>query len=270
MSIVEAVGITWHIRESGAEGLPPLVMLHGFAGSSNTWDLLVSRLNEQFRVLLIDLPGFGGSSLPERGFGLWELSDALAELTHIISLPKAYWCGYSMGGRIALHVALQHPGIVNKLAVIGASPGIADSNERAQRRASDAELAANIRARGIEWFQEFWSNLPLFASQRMLDSDTQAWLKQERLANDPEGLALALESWGPGEQEWLLPKLADLRCPVLLMAGERDDKFLALSQQIAHVIPSCELAAVPNAGHAAHIENPEVVSRELRDFFNRF
>ena len=249
------------------QNAPTLILLHGFAGSQHTWDVVRGPLSRHFRLLAVDLPGHGQTPVPEQRITFAVLADVLANVAREASSGQRYWCGYSMGGRIALHVALYHPEVVDKLALIGAAPGIEDSNEQAQRRAADRDVAAKIRRNGIAWFEDYWSKLPNFASQNALSPELQEKLKQERLANDPGGLALALENWGTGEQEWLLPRLAELRCPVLLMAGEHDPKFRALSERMAEIIPHSEFVVIPNAGHAAHIENPQAVEQALVSFF---
>ena len=258
--------VSFGLEVAGTEGKPVLLLIHGFAGSSHTWDASLPFLEPHFQIVLLDLPGHGAAAL-QPDVSWHQLCEAVSEiLVHGIPEPR-YVCGYSMGGRIALHVALHWPNAMNKLAVIGASPGIENVEERATRHQSDHALAAQIRSNGIEWFENYWSHLPLFATQKELPPEVQEWLKRERLANPPEGLAAALENWGTGEQEWLLPRLAEIQCPTLLISGARDEKFCNLSRQMAQAIPSSRRVEIPDAGHAAHIEQPESVAHELRQFF---
>jgi len=258
--------VSFGLEVAGTDGQPVLLLIHGFAGSSHTWDAILPFLEPHFQLVLLDLPGHGTASF-QPDISLLELCEAISKiLVHGIPEPR-FVCGYSMGGRIALHVALHWPDAMNKLAVIGASPGIENTEERTARCQSDLAFAAQIRANGIEWFERYWSNLPLFATQKALAPEVQDRLKRERLANHPEGLALALENWGTGEQEWLLPRLVEIPCPTLLISGARDDKFCKLSRQMAEVIPSSRRVDIPASGHAAHIEQPESVARELISFF---
>ncbi len=260
-------GIKIGLEIAGTGGQPVLTLIHGFAGSAHTWDLIRPILERDFQLALLDLPGHGGVPA-QREIDLPRIAETIATfMTQSVHGPR-YLCGYSMGGRIALHIALHHPDVVTKLALIGASPGIAADKERSMRVASDNELAAKIRAQGIEWFEQYWSKLPLFATQKELTPDVQNWLRIERLANDAEGLALALEQWGTGRQEWLVPTLADLQCPTLLISGAKDEKYCALAEQMAEEIPICSQVAIPDAGHAAHIEQPDAVAHELLAFFS--
>lgn len=266
MSNSSSRGVKIGVEISGTGRQPVLTLVHGFAGSHRTWELVRPLLEPHFQLAVLDLPGHGGVT-PQSDVDLMRLAECIATfLTQAVHGPRCV-CGYSMGGRIALHVALYFPEAVSRLSLIGASPGIEDETERLQRRDSDRELAASIRANGVDWFEKYWSNLPLFASQKELTLDLQLWLKRERMANDPEGLALALEQWGAGKQKFLLPSLVELKCPTLLISGERDEKYGALSQQMAETIPFSRSVAIPDAGHAVHIEQPSAVAQELISFF---
>jgi len=260
-------GVKIGLEIAGTGGRPVLTLIHGFAGSQRTWELMRPLLEPHFQLILLDLPGHGGV-VPQPGVDLMCLAESIATfLTQAVRGPRCL-CGYSMGGRIALHVALRFPESVSRLALISTSPGIKDDNEREQRRNSDRELAQNIRHHGLEWFETYWSSLPLFATQKELTVDRQLWLKRERLANDPEGIALALEQWGTGEQEWLLPWLVEVKCPTLLISGARDGKYCALAELMNEMIPSSQFLAIPEAGHAPHIEQPSALAQELISFFS--
>jgi 2-succinyl-6-hydroxy-2,4-cyclohexadiene-1-carboxylate synthase len=163
--------------------------------------------------------------------------------------------GYSMGGRIALHVALALPERIDRLVLIAASPGIEDAAERAERRAADLALAERIEAVGVAAFAEEWGSQPLFGGQ---DPRVSAAAHADRLRNTPAGLAAALRGLGTGAMEPLWARLPELAAPVLLVAGELDGKFAGLAGRMAAAVgPNARVALVPGAGHAAHLEQPE-------------
>src|SRR5262249_26891660 len=116
---------------------PTLVLLHGFTHTGASWAAVIDALGERYRSLAPDIRGHGQASYLEP-----------VDLEHVISdiaaqAPGGFTLvGYSMGGRIALHVALELPGRVERLVLIGASPGIADRVERAERMAADEQLAS--------------------------------------------------------------------------------------------------------------------------------
>lgn len=165
--------------------------------------------------------------------------------------------GYSMGGRIALHVALALPERVRRLTLIGASPGLADPVARAQRRAADEALADELAGMSIEAAAARWARTPVLAGA---PAQVAARAHADRLRSTPEGLARALRGLGTGALEPLWDRLGELRLPVTLIAGERDEKFTALARRMAAAIPGARVAIVPGAGHAVHLEAPATVA----------
>jgi 2-succinyl-6-hydroxy-2,4-cyclohexadiene-1-carboxylate synthase len=163
-----------------------------------------------------------------------------------------------MGGRLALGVGVLAPQIVSALILEGASPGLRDPAERAARVASDEVLATRLDRDGLESFIDFWERIPLFATQERLPDERRAALRRQRLSNNPLGLANSLRGMGQGAQPSFHDRLTEVRIPTLLLAGEEDTKFRALAEEMATSIPNARFAAIPNAGHAAHFEQPEL------------
>jgi 2-succinyl-6-hydroxy-2,4-cyclohexadiene-1-carboxylate synthase len=168
------------------------------------------------------------------------------------------YIGYSLGGRLCLHAALMYPHLVRGLAVIGSSPGIADETERATRRAADNKLADHISDVGVDAFVDEWLSQPLFADLT-LDEDARA----DRLLNTADGLASSLRHAGTGAQGSLWPRLREINMPVLTIAGELDAKFAAIGRQIAASVPQGRSVEIAAAGHAAHLQQPQVVMGAL-------
>jgi 2-succinyl-6-hydroxy-2,4-cyclohexadiene-1-carboxylate synthase len=228
------------------------------------WDALIPRLESHFQAISIDLPGHGLAALPDKNLSLPEIGKSIAEFIDSEIRAPAILCGYSMGGRLALHTALYFPNTVKQLVLIGASPGIESERERLNRLESDRVLALNIRKRGIEWFTQYWESLPIFASQKKLPQLVQEKIRAERLNSNREALAYSLENWSTGAQNYLIPELHGLKCPVLLIAGALDKKFCESNRQMETVISThARRVEIPNAGHAAHLENPDAVAEEI-------
>ncbi len=158
-------------------------------------------------------------------------------------------------------MASAFPDAVAGLALIGASPGIADQTERQNRIASDDALAVGIERDGIDAFVDRWERLPLFATQQRLPEETRVEIRRGRLGGRPLGLANSLRGMGAGAQPPLHGQLSALSMPVLLLAGEEDPKYMQLGREMARVIPNAEFVSVPGVGHAAHIEDPEACAR---------
>ena len=254
-----------HVEVSGTG--PPLVLLHGFTGSSATWAPLRARLDERVTTIAIDLPGHGRSPAPAASGppaagsrAEHDAFDALAAaLVRVLDerrIATASWLGYSMGGRVALQVALRRPDRVARLVLESASPGIDDPGDRARRRAADGALADSLLRDGIEAFADRWMAQPLFASQRRLAPAVLARERARRLENLPTGLAWALRTLGAGCQASLWPRLGELAVPTLVVVGALDEKYQEIGSATAARIPQAVLEVVPDAGHAVHLEAP--------------
>jgi 2-succinyl-6-hydroxy-2,4-cyclohexadiene-1-carboxylate synthase len=238
------------------ENAPVLVLLHGFTNSGASWEPVISGLGERYRALAPDIRGHASAS-DRQPVTLAAVIDDVAALT-----PGPFTLvGYSQGGRIALHVALALPDRVTRLLLIGASPGIEDAAERAERRAADARLAEEVESMTTEEFARQWAQTPILSD---IPPDIAAMSHQDRLRSTPQGLASALRGLGTGSLPSLWERLPELRMPVALVTGERDTKFTALAHEMAARIPDVSVTIVPGAGHAVHLERPDAVVQALR------
>ncbi len=240
----------------------PLVLAHGFTQNAACWEPFLGYLVADRRVLAVDLPGHGRSGAVRAD--LWQAADLLAEVAGGAGGPVDL-LGYSLGGRIGLHLALRHPEVVRRLVLVGATAGIADPVARAARRQADDALAARFEADPLRESLDRWLAQPLF---RTLPED-RAHLAA-RATNDPAGLASSLRLAGTGSQEPLWDRLGELTGPVLLVAGVLDVRFAALGAAMARAIgPGASLALVPGAGHACHLEQPALTATVVRRFLDR-
>lgn len=227
---------------------PTLVLLHGFTHTGASWDRVVAALGERYLPVAPDIRGHGSASAtaPVTLEAVIEDVAALAPGTFELA-------GYSMGGRIALHVALALPERVRRLILVGASPGIEDAGERARRRAADEQLAQEAQSSTVEAFAQRWAKTPVLGG---LPPDAAAAAHRDRLRSTPAGLAAALRGLGTGALPPLWGRLGELRIPVSLLVGERDEKFRRIATQMASRMADPEVIVVPRAGHAVHLEAP--------------
>jgi 2-succinyl-6-hydroxy-2,4-cyclohexadiene-1-carboxylate synthase len=234
---------------------PALVLLHGFTQTGASWEPVIAALGERYRPLAPDIRGHGAASAARPVTFEACVADVAA-----LSPPRFALAGYSMGGRLALHVALALPERVERLVLVGATAGIEDPAERSARRASDEALAAELERSTIEAFAERWARQPVLAGQ---SEAVGRAAHADRLRNTPEGLAAALRGIGTGAMEPLWDRLAELEMTVSLLAGERDEKFRALAERMAQRLPHGEVVVIQGAGHAAHLEAPGAVAELL-------
>jgi len=234
-----------------------IVLLHGFTQTGRSWEPTIAALPERYRALAPDIRGHGSAA------GAWPVSFEAVHADVLALAPARFaLAGYSMGGRIALSLALSAAGRerVSRLVLIGASPGLADADERRARRAADDALADRIEGEGIEAFARGWAALPLWEGQ---PAAVAAAAHAERLAQSPAGLAAALRGLGTGAMEPLWERLPELTVPVALIVGERDAKFRAIGERMAQALSHAALHVVPGAGHAVQLEQPEAVGELL-------
>jgi 2-succinyl-6-hydroxy-2,4-cyclohexadiene-1-carboxylate synthase len=221
-----------------------LVLLHGFTQTGGSWDPIRSLLLGQ-DVVAPDAPGHGINATQDI-----DLPTAAAALAR--DQGKAVWIGYSMGGRLALHVALDHPDAVTGLVLVSTTPGIEDDGERNARRAADDALADEIVAGTTQVFIDRWLAGPLWATLPR----ERAGIPQ-RLANTPAGLASSLRRCGTGAQADLWPRLSTLAMPVLVLTGGLDRKFAVIGDRMAGSIPRATRVEIAGAGHAVPWEQPD-------------
>ena len=259
-------GIELNVEVSGHG--PALVVLHGLTGSVATWKPLADALDSEHTMVRVDLLGHGGSSRPAdpRRYSMEHTVANLVGVLDALGLATASWLGYSMGGRIALGVALAAPERCNSLVPESASAGIRDATERANRAAGDERLARWTEDAGIEAFVDYWESLPLFASQAKLPQETRAALRAQRLANDTAGLANSLRGIGAGAQPAYHDRLAKLAMPVLFMAGQEDAAYAETAKAMATAVPDGRAVIEAATGHAVHLERPEAFQDTVLDF----
>ena len=218
--------------------------MHGFTQTAVSWAPVVERLRHE--AVAPEVPS---------DLGLWDTAGALAE-----QAGCGIWVGYSMGGRIALHVALAHPSAVTGLVLVSATAGIDDDAERSRRREADDALAARVESIGAEAFLDEWLAEPLLHG---------APADRDARSHDASALARSLRRQGTGTQEPLWDRLGEITAPVLVVVGERDTKYLALADRLAAALPRAERSVIADAGHTCHLEQPDAFVAVLDDWLGR-
>jgi 2-succinyl-6-hydroxy-2,4-cyclohexadiene-1-carboxylate synthase len=231
--------------------------LHGFGGTRHAWDGVATYLDrERYRPLALDLPGHGQASADPGPITFVTCVERV-----LAASPERFaLCGYSLGGRIALHVALSAPERITHLALIASSPGIEDVRERAERRAADRLLAERLEREPYEQFIESWNAQALFAGD---PPQVGRLAREDQHRNRPLPLAASLRGVGTGEMPSLWGRLGELEMPVRILVGERDVKFTAIARRMAgRLADRCEVKVL-DGGHRLPLESPEAVAREL-------
>jgi len=235
-----------------------LVLLHGFAGTRHTWDRVAAHMGpEGYLPMALDLPGHGKAAAGEAPITF------AGCVEHVLArCPQRFaLAGYSLGGRIALLLALAAPERVSRLVLVSTTAGIADAAERAQRRRADRLLADEMERVSYASFIERWRNQPLFAGD---PPEVGALARAEHCRNRPHALAAALRGMGTGEMEPVWDRLGGIAVPVLVVVGARDEKFRALGERLVARLADARLLVLPG-GHVLPLESPAALAKALQE-----
>jgi len=230
-------------HESRGNGSCKICFVHGFTQTGKSWTHAANAIANT-TCTFIDAPDHGESQ--GTSLNLQESGDAIAKISRGMVL-----IGYSMGARMALHAAIQHPHSMTGLVLVSGTPGIEDESERAARVQTDDALAQHIEAVGTSVFIEEWIRQPLFANYEFGDDEIR-----DRCRNTAASLASSLRTCGTGQQYPLWSRLHEIDIPVLLIAGSQDAKFTAIATRMHELIPQSTLSILDNAGHNAHLDQP--------------
>jgi 2-succinyl-6-hydroxy-2,4-cyclohexadiene-1-carboxylate synthase len=256
------VALAYSVEGEGS----PVTLLHGFTQRGDAWSELRQRIGVGHRWITVDLRGHGDT---RAGANAPASMDACAEdavaLWDALDVRRSHLVGYSMGGRLALHVAAKRPERLRSLTVMSAHAGLGDT-ERAMRRAVDQDLAQDIETRGMEWFAGYWSSLPLFATLRTRRRDVAEQLHRMRVANDPASLVASLRGMGAGVMQPLWTELGRVACPSLVIAGADDARYVEFAERLGVMLPGARVAVVSGSGHAVHLEQPAIVAALIKEF----
>ena len=242
--------------------MKPLVLLHGFMGTPATFRQIEEALDRP--LFSPDLTSLwrqsDGSSGPER---------ALDRLAHLVladlsdrGVDRFDLLGYSLGGRVAMHLLKSAPDRVDRLILESAHPGLESEAERAARRTHDAAWAQRMRS---EWpdVLSAWYDQAVFSS---LPDSLRGELIREKQGQDPAVMADMLEGLSLGRQEPLWSVLADGASPILFISGEMDQRYQAIGERLAALSGPIRAVTLQGAGHVVHREQPGTYLGALRSF----
>jgi 2-succinyl-6-hydroxy-2,4-cyclohexadiene-1-carboxylate synthase len=238
-----------HTVTSG-NGSREFCFVHGYTQTGKSWATAAQAIGDSTNTF-VDAPNHGESQ--DISLSLQETGDELAD----IAFGKVL-IGYSMGARMALHAAIQHPYAMTGLVLVSGTPGIEDDFERAARVQADEELASRIESIGTPAFLQEWIRQPLFAKSKFSNEEIQ-----DRSRNTPTSLATSLRKCGTGQQESLWSQLQEINIPVLLICGARDEKFTEIAKRMNQLIPHSRLRILDKAGHNAHLDQPEAFAQAV-------
>lgn len=251
---------------AGPRDRAPVVFLHGFLGTAADWTEVMAALAGSCACWALDLPGHGASlGRPAADYAMAGAARAVLATLDSHRIDRATLVGYSMGGRLALQLAIQAPDRWNGVVLESCSPGLADERERAGRRAIDEDWAVRLEEEPLPAVLRAWYRQPLFASLQR-DPERLDRLLAARAGAAPRELACALRGLSAGAQPSWWDALPHVRPPLLLIAGAEDARYLEITARMQGLCPSARRVIVAHAGHNTHLEAPAAFSRELKPF----
>ena len=255
----EDVRLSYFVEGEG----PPITLLHGFTQSGRSWREVISKMPAGWKWIVPDLRGHGETQTRQGSQCSMDacMEDLLA-LWDDLGVERTHLAGYSMGGRLALHVTARRPDRVLSLLTIGAHAGL-EEDAREGRRRGDEGLAERMEKEGIEAFVDYWGALPLFAGLERRGPSYVAQVRAERLQNHVAGLACSLRGMGAGTMAPVWNELGQVTFPCTFVAGQQDHGYVASARRLAATVRNGKFEIVPRAGHAVHQERPDAFARLL-------
>ena len=259
-------GIHYHVESCG-DGFP-LLLLHGFTGDGSAWIPFCQRWNQHSKLIIPDLIGHGKTDAPESSdrYKIELAANDLVAILDELGVEKVDLLGYSMGGRLALTFAILYPDKVRNLILESTSPGLYSEAERTSRREHDGKLAAFIKEKGMEEFVDYWEKIPLFSTMAGLPLEVKKKIRQQRLSHSPQGLANSLLGMGTGAQPSWWDHLKQINQPVLLLTGQKDEKFCRIAERMQKELKNSRLVTIENSGHTIHVEEAEKFGTIVSEF----
>lgn len=247
-------------------------LLHGFTGSSEDWEEIISLLPKNFSYVAVDLIGHGKSEAPDNveHYKAQSVVQQLDDIFRYFSKKKFILIGYSLGGRAALTYAVHYPEKLSGLILESSTAGILNEHLREERRQNDAQIVKLIKEKTVEEFVEFWMNQDLFHSLKNAAKDRIVRYQKSKVKNQKVGLINSLKGFGTGEMPALYNKLHLIKCRTMLITGELDKKFTQLNSELVRLLPNAEHVIVKDAGHNVHLEKPQEFVEIVYGFITQF
>ena len=252
---VNGVNLAYVVKGRGA----PLVAMHGFSNSIYTWEPVMDAFSRRFQAFAYDHRGHGGSSKKQSPYEIQTLTDDLLGLLNFWGLDRVHLMGHSMGGRVALWFALEHPERVDSLMLV-ASSAAAPEGEMRQRFELLRKMALEEGMETVLASKEMRATLP----QDYIDGASAEEFRKRFLKNTPTDFAAAADAilQTPDMRE----RLSEIHVPAWVCVGEGDAGAMAFGEMFEERIPNCVKTIIPACGHFPMQDAPEAVSSAFDDF----
>ncbi len=231
-----------------------IILLHGFPFDKTMWDAQVKLFSSSYRMLPVDIRGFGQFTDEESTFSIELFADDLLQMMDSMDIKKAILCGLSMGGFIALKAMEQFPDRFEAL-ILCDTQCIADTKEVREKR---NEAIKDIEANGADAFKKAFL-------KKVFHKDILEDVRRVVFANSDHVITRGLTALA--ERSETCSTLADITIPTLIICGREDEVTpLAQSEAMHAAIKGSVLRVIDEAGHLSNLEQPEEFNRHMMEF----
>jgi pimeloyl-ACP methyl ester carboxylesterase len=241
----------------------PLILIHGLADDHRAWRRTLPDLMLRHRIVVYDLRGHGETTLGQPDGTLRQLGDDLVELMDSLRIDRADIAGFSLGGTIAMRVAIDHAPRVRKVALVATSSRVGRAAAEWYRQRvemvdrDDPQLRATMERDTADVYAESPGELE------------EGLLIRRQSTIDPRGYANACAAMAALNEAPLDPELPRITAPTLIIASERDRHCPPKAAEIiAAGIKGSRLEIVPEAGHPIPVEKPCELARSINGFLS--
>lgn len=258
-----------HCESIGDLNAPVIVFLHGFMGRADSFRQMMTSLADRFRCIALDLPGHGVSLFSTSGRiaalnNIQDTADLVVQDLDALNVHSFSLYGYSMGGRIAQHIAIASPERIDRLILESASFGIPDIGERGERYKNDHALLAKVESR--EDFRVFlagWYQMPLFKT--LSGTVHEERLIEDKLNHPVTEYSRGLQLLSVGGHEYLADKLSACGIRIYYFCGELDGAYMQTAQNVKARLPDMTIRIFRGASHNIHIQYPDEIIRAIQE-----
>jgi pimeloyl-ACP methyl ester carboxylesterase len=264
--VVQVDGLNIHYKDTGPKDAPVVLLLHGFGSSLQTWDVWAAQLETQYRVIRLDLPGFGLTG-PSPLHDYSEAGD-LATLTHFVDklgVASFSIIGHSMGGKMAWGLAAADPDRVKAL-VLMAPDGFPEVKDIGSKPYAMPSIMGVIKFSLPKFLVRKSIEPAFFDANALSDSLVDRYYDMLRA---PGVRAAILERANQTIYTDPVPRLKKITAPTLLVWGEQDQMIPSSNaQSYANVLSTSKTVLLPNLGHLAQEEQPQIALAHVVEFLN--
>lgn len=242
---------------------PPLLILHGWGGSSDSWVEVQKNLSSKFEVLVPDLPGFGESDYPQQPWTFQDYSIFLEKFVRQLRLKRICLTGHSFGGSLAVKFAGQHPQLVEKLVLVDSAGIKPEPGLKTKLLIGLSKIGKKLFRRAPSWL-ESKARKPLYLLMRNRDYTRANPVMKETMKNVFDYYYKVRSDRGE-----FLSDLGEVKAETLVIWGERDETIpVEYGEKFEEKINKANFEIVRGAGHSPHLDEPEQTAQLISNFFD--